>query len=74
MLIMGRLSEYFRVCFGTFFGEGLLDRFGLLFGSMFQVCWFDFGSIVGVILEEFFYEKRGFTCMGAHFQTFLCFS
>ena len=60
--------EYFRLSFGTFFGEGLWDRLGTLFGSISLVFWADFGSNCGVILEMFFYEKRGFTCMGAHFS------
>ena len=52
-LILGSLSEYFKVCFGRFFGEGLQDRFGCLFGSILEVFWTDLGSIFGETLEVF---------------------
>ena len=46
----------------------LRDRFGTVFGLILEVFWTDFKTKFGVILEAFFFEKRSFTCMGAHFS------
>ena len=67
-MILGGLSDDLRVCFGVFF-EGESP------GSFWRCFWLHFGGILGRFWDNFwynfegvFYEKRCFTCMGAHFS------
>ena len=59
-----------RVCFGTFFEEGLRDRFGGVFGSILEVFWTDFGRIFGIILEVFFMKNVVLPAWELIFQKF----
>ena len=65
--------EHFRLSFWTFFGEGLRDRFGTLFGSILDVFWTPFGSIFGIILEVFFMKNVVLPAWELNFQKILCF-
>ena len=66
--------EHFRVSFWTFFGEGLRDRFGTLFGSILEVFCTDVGSNFNVILEVSFMKNVFLFAWELIFQKFLWFS
>ena len=63
-----------RVCFGTFLGEGLRDRFGTIFGSMLGVFWTDLGGNFSVILEVLFMKDVFLLAWELIFQKFRCIS
>ena len=63
-VIFGALFGNFDDVGATDFWEGVRDRFVTVFGSILEVFCTDFWYNSGGV----FYEKRGFTCMGAHFS------
>ena len=73
-VIFGALFGHFGDVGATYFWDGVRDRFGTVFSSIFEVFWIVFGKIFGINLEVFFMKNAVLPAWELIFQKFRCIS